>query len=330
MKFGTLAVTDAEGAILAHSIRHGGGVIKKGTRLDASAIAALTDSGVSEVICARLDADDVHEDEAAYRLACQLACPTIRVDDAFTGRANLFATEAGVLVPQGVAIDAANRVDEAITVATLDALKPVVPGEMVGTVKIIPFAVPDRAVAAASEALGASALSVAPFRAKRIGVVATMLPTLKPSVMDKTRRILDGRLEGTGSGVIDERRVAHDPDAVAKAIADLQAQRADLILVYGASAIVDRKDVVPDGIERAGGVIRHFGMPVDPGNLMLMAEIDDVPVIGAPGCARSPKENGFDWVLQRLLADIDVTPEDVQAMGVGGLLRDARRAAAAG
>ena len=94
------------------------------------------------------------------------------------------------------------------------------------------------------------------------------------------------------------------------------------ILVFGASAIADRRDVIPAALEAAGGRVEHLGMPVDPGNLLMIGAIGPVPVIGAPGCARSPKENGFDWVLMRLLAGLDVTREDVTGMGVGGLLME--------
>jgi molybdenum cofactor cytidylyltransferase len=97
---------------------------------------------------------------------------------------------------------------------------------------------------------------------------------------------------------------------------------AELVLVFGASAIADRRDVIPAAIENVGGVVEHFGMPVDPGNLMLIGNANNVPVLGAPGCARSPKENGFDWVLMRLLAGLKVTRADVTGMGVGGLLME--------
>ena len=97
-------------------------------------------------------------------------------------------------------------------------------------------------------------------------------------------------------------------------------QGVELVLISGASAIVDRRDIVPAGIERAGGELLHFGMPVDPGNLLLLARMGEVPVLGLPGCARSPKTTGFDWVLQRLIADVPVRREDIMRMGAGGLL----------
>ncbi len=153
-------------------------------------------------------------------------------------------------------------------------------------------------------------------------MIATSLDHLKPSVMDKTRRITEERLAASGSEIFAELRVAHDEAAIAGALAELRERGAELILAFGASAIVDIKDAIPAAIEAAGGRIVHFGMPVDPGNLLLLAELDDIPVIGAPGCARSPKENGFDWVLARLLADLTVTPHDITGLGVGGLLME--------
>src|SRR5262249_22248058 len=119
-----------------------------------------------------------------------------------------------------------------------------------------------------------------------------------------------------------ERRVPHDADALAAALREMLATGAELVLVFGASAIADRRDVIPAAVEAVGGRIEHFGMPVDPGNLMLVADLNGRPVLGAPGCARSPKENGFDWILARLLARLPVTREDITGMGVGGLLME--------
>ncbi len=93
-------------------------------------------------------------------------------------------------------------------------------------------------------------------------------------------------------------------------------------MIFGASAITDRRDVIPSAIEAIGGRIERFGMPVDPGNLLLLAARGALPIVGAPGCARSPKENGFDWVLQRILAGVPIGGADIEAMGVGGLLME--------
>ncbi|MDB5486018.1 MAG: 4-diphosphocytidyl-2C-methyl-D-erythritol synthase, partial [Tardiphaga sp.] len=175
---------------------------------------------------------------------------------------------------------------------------------------------------AAVAAAGQDALRIAPYVVSNVGVVSTMLPGLSPKVIDKTLRVTAERLAPTGATIIAERRVDHDEHALAKAIQELLARGAELVIVFGASAIADRRDVIPAAIEQSGGAITHFGMPVDPGNLLLIGNVKGVPVLGAPGCARSPVENGFDWVLMRLLAGIEVTRDDLTAMGVGGLLME--------
>ena len=323
MKFGPVAIGAAEGTILAHSVRHSGGTIRKGTVLSAKHVDELATSGVGEVVVARLDAGDVHEDEAARSLAEAVAGASIRVEKPFTGRSNLYSEAAGVLTVSKALVDRLNRIDPALTVATLPEFSVVEAGRMIATVKIIPFAVAreklDEAVAVARRG---TTIAVSAFRPLKVGLVATVLPALKPSVMDKTRRLLDERLAPAGASVAAEKRVAHDAAAVGKALADLKDAGNDLLIVFGASAMVDGRDVVPAGIEAAGGKVDHMGMPVDPGNLLVLGKLGKTLVIGAPGCARSPKENGFDWVLQRVLAGIDVTPDDVTGLGVGGLLME--------
>jgi len=191
-------------------------------------------------------------------------------------------------------------------------------------VKIIPFAVDgtdrDEAVAAAVKAK--PVIRVAPYKVRKIGVVSTLLPGLAPKVIEKTLKITAARIAPAGAEIIAERRVAHEQGVLSRTIGELLDAGAELVIVFGASAIADRRDVIPAAVEAVGGQIEHFGMPVDPGNLMLIGKVRGQPVLGAPGCARSPKENGFDWVLMRLLAGIHVTREDITGMGVGGLLME--------
>ena len=319
MKFGPVAVGKAGGAILAHSVRTASGVLRKGTVLAADHIESLKAAGITEVVVARLDPGDAHENAAASAIAAGIAGEHVRVEPPFTGRANLFAEVAGVVRIDVRAVEALNRVDPAITVATIPDYATVRPGEMVATVKIIPFAV----TRAALDALILSpAIEVSAFRPRPVGLVATQLPSLKASVMDKTRRLLDARLAPSGSSVMAEARVAHDAGAVAEALKAQLVAGAGLLIAFGASAVVDKDDVIPAAIEMACGHVIRLGMPVDPGNLLVLGEIGGIPVVGAPGCARSPKENGFDWILNRLLADIPVTSGDIAALGVGGLLTE--------
>jgi molybdenum cofactor cytidylyltransferase len=324
MKFGAVPLAEAQGAVAVHSIRKGGLVLKKGTVIGPAETAALRTAGMSEIVVARLDPGDIPEDVAAADIAAAVAGEGVRVDRAFTGRANLFAESAGVLVVDRAAIDRLNRVDPSITFATLAEFAPVVAGKMIATVKIIPFAVAgsarDRAVAEASAA--APLVRVAPYRVRRIGVVSTTLPGLADKVIEKTLKILAERIAPAEARIVAERRVPHETKALAAALREVLAAGAELVVVFGASAIADERDVIPAAVEAVGGQIEHFGMPVDPGNLLLIAEAEGRPVLGAPGCARSPKENGFDWVLMRLLAGLPVSRHDITGMGVGGLLME--------
>ncbi|QQS12921.1 MAG: molybdopterin-binding/glycosyltransferase family 2 protein [Rhodospirillales bacterium] len=323
MRFGDIPVDAAEGAILAHAHRDGGVNFAKGRRLSAEDVARLKAAGVRVVVAATLDPDDVHEDEAARAVARAAGGDGLTATAPFTGRANLFARAAGVLVVDTARIDALNALDESITIATLPAYVAVTPKQMVATIKVIPFAAPRTALdAALAIADGPAMVSVAPFRPLKAGLVQTRLPGTRDKVLDKAVETTRARMAGIGGALHGERRVAHDADAIAAALKELRAAGCDLFLIAGASAIVDRRDTVPAGIERAGGRVVHFGMPVDPGNLLLMGAFDGCHAIGLPGCAKSPKFNGFDQVLQRLAAGLQVGRREVMAMGVGGLLAE--------
>ncbi|CAH1665882.1 molybdopterin-binding protein [Chelatococcus asaccharovorans] len=326
MKFGPVGLDEAEGAVVAHSVRLPQRLIKKGSRLAAADIADLKAAGVTALTVARLEPDDVPEDRAAAALAEAVAGPGVRVEAPFTGRANLYAATSGVLVVDAEGIDAVNAVDETVTVATLQAYRPVAAGDMVGTVKIIPYAVAGAVLARTMDlAAGASPLvQVAPYRLQRVAVISTRLPSLKESTIDKTLKVLRQRLAPAGATIVADLRVDHETAALAAAIEAADAAKADLLVIFGASAVADRRDVVPAALEAVGGEIRHLGMPVDPGNLLLLGERAGRPVLGAPGCARSPKENGFDWILHRLLARLAVTRADITRLGVGGLLMEIR------
>jgi molybdenum cofactor cytidylyltransferase len=324
MKFGPVPVMEAAGSVAVHSIRKSGLVLKKGTVIGKAEIAALEAAGIAEIVVARIEPGDVSEDVAAAEIAAAVAGEGARVDRAFTGRANLFAQGSGVLVVDKDAIDRLNQVDESITFATLPAYKPVVAGEMIATVKIIPFAVAkeERDAALAVANAERPLVRVARYRIRKVGVVSTLLPGLAAKVIEKTLKVTEERLAPAGAAIVAERRVPHDQRALAKAIEEVLGEGAELVIVFGASAIADRRDVIPAAVEAIGGRVEHFGMPVDPGNLLLVAEAKGRPVLGAPGCARSPKENGFDWVLMRLLADLEVPREAITGMGVGGLLME--------
>ena len=323
MRFGRFSVTESAGIVLAHGTKAGGRTFKKGRVLSGADAEFLAQAGVDEVIGARIDMSDVTEDEAARATAKAFAGTGVRAGAPFTGRCNLFAQADGLLLISASAVDRFNAVDEALTVATLPAPGAVREGDMLATVKVIPLSVPGEVLDRALACLDAEPpIRVAAFGSSTAAIVQTRLPQTKESVLDKTSRVLRSRLEGIRGSVLEEIRCAHDAGAVASAVGRALDAGAQLVLIVGASAIVDRRDVIPSGVVAAGGEVLHLGMPVDPGNLLLLARCRGCPVLGLPGCARSPKLNGLDFVLERLAAGLEVASNDIMAMGVGGLLKE--------
>lgn len=322
MKFGVVNLADSKGGILAHSLTLASGKrLRKGVVIDDKILSKLVEAGIQQITIAMPDDDDVLEDLAATKIAKKLFSRNIQIDKASTGRVNLFAKTNGLFCVSSDTINSINAIDPAITIATLPDYSSVNEGRLIATIKIIPYAVKDVSVEAVLSLDLQNAIKLSDYQAKRIGLISTVLPTLKPKIMDKTRKVLEQRLLPSASQLVKEVRTDHDGDSIASAIENLKSS-CDMIIIFGASAISDIADCIPEGIQKAGGEVIRFGMPVDPGNLILLAKLKKIPIIGAPGCARSIAENGFDWILQRLLAGLDVTADDVAKMGVGGLLME--------
>jgi molybdenum cofactor cytidylyltransferase len=323
MRFGRMPVADAEGAVLAHSVRFAGGAFKKGRRLSADDISTLRRAEIANVFAARLDPGDIAEDEAASLIAQAIAGENAAVEAAFTGRANLHATAHGIVVIDTERVRTLNRVHESVTLAVVNPFDTVEPRQLIATVKIIPFAVPGEIVARVLAAAGSDPMiRVAGFRHRRVGLAISRLPQMKPSLIAKSVEAVRERVAALGSEIAETTVVAHAIEDVSAAIGRLREAGCNPILVFGASAIVDRGDVIPAAVVEAGGEVVHLGMPVDPGNLLMFGRLHGTPVIGVPSCARSPKLNGFDWVLRRVLAGVHVSGEDIMDMGAGGLLKE--------
>ncbi|HIO38382.1 MAG TPA: 4-diphosphocytidyl-2C-methyl-D-erythritol kinase, partial [Rhodospirillales bacterium] len=323
MKFGKIPLDQAAGTILAHSTRLTGRIFKKGHILAPEDIVVLQDSGITGVIAARLESEDILEDEAASRISNAIAGLNIQIGNTFTGRCNLIADADGLINYDKVRLDELNLIDQSITVATLPPYTVVTPRQLIATIKIIPLAVPNNVLNKAEKIAGSVApiISVSPFQKKRVGLIMSRLPGMKESILDNTLKTVSARVATYGSDITHEIRVSHDQEEVKRAIENMSSL-CDILLIFGASAVVDRHDVLPAAVESAGGSVDHFGMPVDPGNLLFIGQRGDLPIVGMPGCARSPKLNGFDWVLWRLLANIEVSPQDIMLMGSGGLLKE--------
>ncbi|MBO9402814.1 molybdopterin-binding protein [Shimia sp. R9_3] len=327
MKFGSVALAEAEGAILAHSLvlpaSETGGKpkrIPKGTCLTAEDLSALARAGMETVTVARLEEGDVDEDAAAAQLASVLlegkAREGFRATGAGAGRVNLYAKGCGLVRINADMVNHINSVDPMITLATVPDRHRVDTDGMVATIKIISYAVPQAALDAVC-AVVQDALVLHPPVFSSATLIETTIAEDVPS--DKGRRAMAGRVERMGMVLSPRVLVAHEVNALASAIEQATGQ---VVFVLTASATSDTLDVAPQALREAGGVVERFGMPVDPGNLLFLGRLGEKPVIGLPGCARSPALNGADWVLERVVCGEEVSHSDIAAMGVGGLLKE--------
>ncbi|WP_371056089.1 molybdopterin-binding protein [Rhodosalinus sp. K401] len=319
MRFGAVPLDEAEGAMLAHSVRLSSGKLAKGRVLSAEDLAALRAEGAERVTVARLDPGDMAENEAALALARALVpdpgAAGLRLTDPFTGRVNLIADHPGVVAMDEARLTAVNRVDPMITLATVPPFQQMAPGGMVGTVKIISYGVDGARVAEACEAAQGAIRLARPA----ISRAALVVSEIAGGAGEKGVPAVQGRLDALGIAMEAPVLVPHETGAIARAVAEAPG---DLVLILTGSATSDPRDVAPEAVRAAGGRVDRFGMPVDPGNLLFLGRQGGRPVIGLPGCARSPALNGADWVLARVACGIEVTADDIARMGVGGLLKE--------
>jgi len=324
MIFGRLPLADARGGILAHNLKTADRVIRKGALLDTASFELLAAAGYDEVTVVKLEPGDIPEGEAATRLGKALQGPNLRRSTDVHGRVNLLAETDGLLRLDVRKIEQFNLVDESITLATLPDRSVVRQGDMIATLKIIPFAVAGAAMAIAEALIhqGPQAFMLKPFLPLKVGLVLTQLPHLKEAAIDHTIEVTKARVELRGGTLLPSIKAPHEVAPLMSSVNELLRMGADVVLISGASAVTDRHDIAPMAIIGAGGDITHFGMPVDPGNLICFGRIDHTDVIVLPGCARSPKQNGFDWVLDLIFAGDHFGSEDIARMGVGGLLKE--------
>ena len=323
MKLAEFATADCLGLVLAHRQNYTDGSIAKGTLLTADHLAEFGAAGIDTLICACPDAGDVHEDEAAARLASLLAPDNLDFTMAATGRVNIKVPRQGLVRYKRKLIRAINEIDERITFALVQHNQLLARGQMAATLKIIPFFVPDSSLREIENLLaGAPAFGFYPLKTAQVALIQTRIPGQADRLFAATKKVTTDRLAVLGSEMMASPVCAHNKTDVAEQIQNCMASGADIILLCGGSAIIDRQDELPQAVIEAGGQVIQLGLAVDPGNLLMFAKIGNVPVIGMPGCARSPKLNGLDWVLQLVLADVDMTRSEFADMAAGGLLME--------
>lgn len=323
MKFGPCALSDCLDAILVYAVDLPDGRIAKGTCLTSDHLSRLRANGIDDIIVARLEDGDLGEDAAADMIAKAMMPANVRLSVAATGRVNIYATQRGLLRVDRLRLRDINMVDEGITLSTVQHNQLVEAGDLIATLKIIPYSVAETAVATViGLGAGEPVISFHALRPRSFGLIQTRIPGMADKILKATEQTAKQRLNQLGCALVDSRVVAHEAAAINQAITASRANGPAVMLIAGGSAIADRRDEVPMGVIAAGGRIDHFGLPVDPGNLLMLSHIDEMPVIGMPGCARSIKMNGFDWILHLLLADLRIDAAEIADMAAGGLLME--------
>lgn len=324
MRLRNFKLEDAQGKLLCHNVvdARGRKVLRKGTRLGPTEVAKLRELGYTEVWAAELEPDDVHEDEVARRMAEALAGEGTELATAVvTGRANLKARTTGILYIDVEALQRLNRIP-GLVIATKPRHTLVRTGEIVATIKIVPYAMPrtrvEEAVAVARDT--AAVIAVRGLKTRRVGLLLTGTPASEARVRRVYGTAVRERLEEWGSTVIETLFVSEDPETIAQALRQLLDAGAEMVIIAGETSIVDEDDITPRGVRRAGGYVEAYGVPVDPGNLLMLAYLDGRPVVGAPGCVRSRSTNVVDLVVPRLLVGERLTREDLVVLGHGGLV----------
>ena len=328
MKFEAVPLSNANGKILGHNIAGSNGqrLLRKGKPLTDDDLETLRVLGRSSVYVAELEPGDVDENSAARRVAQAVCGPGLHISGVASGRANLIADQIGILRVDVERLARINELD-GMTLATVLTHFPVHARQSVATVKIIPYAVPESTVSEVETIAeeGEPITRVDALPSKSVGMILSGSTSLHERLVSDFSPLRE-RIDRLGSYISRTDFVALEDEADEAALAMTLKQQIDsgssMILLAGETAIMDSHDIVPRAIERAGGHVESVGAPVDPGNLLMLAYIDGVPVVGAPGCARSRKTNIVDWILPRLLAGDRLTRRDIVGLGHGGLLQD--------
>lgn len=320
MRFGEFAVADALGVILARAVKSTPHPLGKGHRLGPDDIAALSAAGVTTVVGLRPDSGDLTEDQAALALATVAAGPGLECQPARGGCCDITAVESGLFLADAVALRTLHGTTEALMIATLPQEQAVEAGQRVARVKCIPFAASPAVIRTAGRA-ARGALRLAPFTARPTALVVANPPDTNTDEQARIVARLRDRLKRWGLPCTMELRVAHETASIADALVRASAAKVALIVVSGASSTADRGDTIPMAVCRAGGEIRRYGLPMEPGSLTLLARCGDAIIIDAPTCARSPAATSLDWLLARVAAGLAIDDDAIAGTGVGGLLR---------
>ena len=300
--------------------------ISKGTIINKNLLDLLLLNNVKHVKCARLDDDEIDENSSVHEISKKIIASkksNIIIQDPKNGRCNLVSSVDGIITFQPNQLFSINSVTNDIGIASLKAFSKVKKNQIVASIKAIPFGIKKNNLQNIINVCQ-ECFKILPFQKKNIHLIQTTNQNTRAKILEKTLEVTKDRLSSCGNNKIVEKKCSHEIKSICEQLKKSVNDEADIILIFGTSAISDINDIIPQSILEINGTILRLGMPVEPGNLILLAEIKiskkHISIIGMPGCARSKKENGVDWILWRKLCDLKISSDDINHMGNGGLL----------
>ncbi len=309
----TARVEDVEGRVLVHDL---GPNLRKGAVLTAADLDAVR--AVREVHLVELEPGDVHEDEAARRLAAALLVPGLEAKPPTQSQARLVASRRGLVRVRAELVDAINALGSVSVFTVMDG-QAVTEGDEVAGCKVTPVAVPGRLldeVEVICRARG-PVVELVPFLPLRTFVVAT--ERLKPKARELFRAAVTRKLGWYGAEVIAVREVARTPEAVAAAYREATALGAQLVLFAGASAI-DPLDPAYAELATTGGELLQVGAPMHPGSMLWLGRLREAAVDGVASCAGFGRSSSLDLLLPFVFAYGRADANDLLRLGHGGLI----------
>jgi hypothetical protein len=307
---------DVDGRVLVHDL---GPDLRKGTILGGRHLERVRQA--REVHLVELEPGDLHEDDAARRLAAALASPGLEAQRPVQSQARLIAQHRGLVRVRADAVDAINALGY-ISVFTLMDGQAVAEGEEVAGCKVTPVAVPGSLIEAAEKISREQgpAVELLAFRPLKTLVVAT--ERLKPKARELFRQAVIAKLGWYGAELLGVREVARTAEAVAAAYEEATARGAQLVLFAGASAI-DPLDPAYAELTRAGGQILQLGAPMHPGSMLWLGKLDAAAVVGVASCAGFGRSSSLDLLLPFVFAYGRADAKDLLRLGHGGLIESA-------
>ncbi len=319
---------EAIGLAIAHDMtkvipgKFKGPYFRRGHIIRQKDIPELISMGKKHIYVIEEEEGRVHEEEAAFRIAKAVSSPGMQLTSPKEGRVNIKSTTHGLLKVNRALLKEINSITE-VVLATLHDNTVCQPGTVVAGTKITPLYISEAKLNMVEELCQkqSKVLQVIPFKTKKVGIIVTGNEVFEGRIKDNFSDTIKKKVEALGSVVNHQIIVPDDEELIGQAIDEMRAKGSEVIVVAGGLS-VDPDDVTVEGVEKSGAEIISYGAPVMPGAMFLYAELEGIPILGAPGAVIFNQTTIIDLILPRVLAGEKISREAIIELGHGGLCLD--------